>query len=127
MTEDHEEAGYEYEKGRQKFLDEQEEKRQIRASQNWGTGRKKCCKGFRRVILAAISFFIFGAIAFYILFGVLEQNAVGSKGKGIDPNSIQGIALLIFVFMTAFVLPAVLAFIGAMNMLSGCLIGLSDD
>lgn len=85
---------------------------------NWGRGRKKCCKGFRRVILAAISFFIFGVIGY----------AVGSKEVGgIDTGSIQGIALLIFIILTAFVLPAVLAFIGAMNMLSGCLIGLSDD
>ena len=126
MEKDHEKAGYEYEKGRQKFQDERnaelEAERQIRAGENYRQGRRTCCKGFKRVILAGLLFLLVGFPA--AIYADLNPN---TQDDWTDPWYLLSVAGMLFAVLMCFVVAPVLAFIGAMNMLCGCLLGISDD
>ena len=125
MDEDHEEAGYEFEKGRQRLLAEQEAEYRIYANQKRSRVKRKCCKGFWRVVLAVFLFYFSAFLGIFFVGGPIEK--IFDQPDWTDPVWLLKAAGLLLWFLMFIVVPPVLAFIGAMNMLSGCLMGLSDD
>ena len=107
MTEDHEKAGYEFEKGRQKLLDERaavEEANQQAFQEK--VNAKGCSMMFQGCLLLPAAY-LFSAVALFIMVQL-----------GFDPEGSVWRVLVVLLFYV--VIPILIALVGAFKILAGC-------